>query len=218
MAMITLPLLKSARIKTPHNRHTNVCVRWTSGPEAPVNDLMFVSMNQNVLAMATANTGAEFGAFGVRLNQNYSGGELTLASADPTHQPHVHQRMLSDERDLSRLRHGVRTLAEMVSSETTTSIIDGSGERRNQTLFAGPGNDSELDDYLLANVGDAQHATSTCRMGASGTAETVVDPVCRVLGVDGLHVIDASIFASVPRANTNLAAIMVGELMADRLA
>jgi choline dehydrogenase-like flavoprotein len=41
---------------------------------------------------------------------------------------------------------------------------------------------------------------------------------CRVLGVNGLHVVDASIFPSVPRANTNLATIMVGEFMADRIA
>ncbi len=77
--------------------------------------------------------------------------------------------------------------------------------------------DSELDDYLLATVSDVQHATSTCRMGATGSADTVVDPSCRVLGTDGLRVVDASIFPSVPRANTNLTAIMVGELMADRI-
>jgi choline dehydrogenase len=78
-------------------------------------------------------------------------------------------------------------------------------------------NDAELDDHLLATAVDAQHGTSTCRMGAPGDAATVVDPSCRVLGVDGLRVVDASIFPSVPRANTNLATIMVGELMADRL-
>ncbi|WP_026819393.1 GMC family oxidoreductase [Arthrobacter castelli] len=218
MAMLSLPLAKEAANKTPHDRHTNVCVRWTSGPEAHVNDLMFVSMNQSVLAMATANTGAEFGAYGVWLNQNYSRGELTLTSADPAAQPEVNLRMLSDERDLSRLRHGVRTLVRLAGNEATGSILDGSIERENQALFAALDNDGELDDYLLATAGDAQHGTSTCRMGASDDADSVVDPACRVLDVEGLHVIDASIFPSVPRANTNLTAIMAGELMADRLA
>ena len=54
-------------------------------------------------------------------------------------------------------------------------------------------------------------------MGSADDRTAVVDPSCRVLGVSGLRVIDASIFPFVPRANTNLTAIMTGELMADRL-
>ena len=54
-------------------------------------------------------------------------------------------------------------------------------------------------------------------MGGADDPKSVVDSRCRVHGFEGLHVIDASIFPSVPRANTNLASIMVGELMADRL-
>ncbi|GAA1365624.1 GMC family oxidoreductase N-terminal domain-containing protein [Arthrobacter rhombi] len=218
MAVISLPLATDAANKTPHDRHTNVCVRWNSGPEAPANDLMFVSMNQSVLAMATANTGAEFGAYGIWLNLNYSRGELTLASPDPTDQPVVHQHMLSDERDLARMRVGVRKLVELACSDATAPIIAGSIEAENQALFDVLDDDDQLDAYLLATVGDAQHGTSTCRMGAVDHPDTVVDPMCRVLGFEGLHVVDASIFPSVPRANTNLAAIMVGELMADRLA
>ncbi|GLY85250.1 GMC oxidoreductase [Actinoallomurus iriomotensis] len=52
---------------------------------------------------------------------------------------------------------------------------------------------------------------------APDDGSVVVDPSCRVLGVDGLCVVDASIGPSVPRADTNLASIMVGEFMADRL-
>lgn len=218
MAVLSLPLAQHAANKSPHDRHTNVCVRWTSGPGAPVNDLMFVSMNQSVLAMATANTGAQFGAYGVWLNQNDSRGELTLRSTDPTDQPVVNIRMLSHERDRARMRHGIRTLVDLASREETTSILEGSIEQENKLLFAALENDAALDEYLLGSVGDAQHGTSTCRMGATDQTSTVVDPMCQVLGVEGLHVVDASIFPSVPRANTNLAAIMVGEMMADRLA
>jgi choline dehydrogenase len=45
----------------------------------------------------------------------------------------------------------------------------------------------------------------------------VVDPRCQVLGVEGLRVVDASVFPFVPRANTNLAVIMLAERMADEL-
>lgn len=70
---------------------------------------------------------------------------------------------------------------------------------------------------LLAKISDAQHPTSTCRLGPSNSATTVVDPELRVLGVEGLRVADASVFPFCPRANTNLATIAVGELAADLL-
>jgi choline dehydrogenase len=217
IAMIQLPLTAESAIRTPDDRHTNVCVRLSSGGGAPENDLMFVSMNQSVLAMAFANTGAGAGAYGVWLNHNYSRGEVGVVSADPAAQPMVHQRMLSDDRDLPRLRHGLRALAELARSAETAPILGGPLEHENEALFSVLDDDAKLDDHLLATVGDSQHATSTCRMGAPDHPDTVVDPACRVLGVEGLRVVDASIFPGVPRANTNLAAIMVGELMADRL-
>jgi choline dehydrogenase len=54
-------------------------------------------------------------------------------------------------------------------------------------------------------------------MGAANDPLSVVDPDCRVLGFDGLRVIDASIMPSVVRANTNLTTIMIAEKLADAL-
>ena len=54
-------------------------------------------------------------------------------------------------------------------------------------------------------------------MGRPDAPDTVVDPDGRVLGVDGLRVADASVFPSVPRANTHLSALAVAEAMAERL-
>ncbi|MDJ1136822.1 GMC family oxidoreductase [Streptomyces iconiensis] len=217
MALLSLPLRPEAAIKSPHDRHTNVCVRWSSESGTHTNDLLFASLNQNVLTMATADTGAHSGAFGVWLNQTYSRGELSLVSTDPSVHPRVAQRMLSDKRDLAPLREGVRALVELGRSAETSAILAGPLQEANRPLFEALASDSDLDDHLLATVVDAQHGTSTCRMGAPDAAQTVVDPACRVLGVEGLRVVDASVFPSVPRANTNLATIMLGELMADRL-
>jgi choline dehydrogenase-like flavoprotein len=61
------------------------------------------------------------------------------------------------------------------------------------------------------------HAVGTCRMGEPSAATTVVDPEGRVLGVEGLRVIDASIMPAVPRAATHLTAVMIGEHLAARL-
>ncbi|MFG3022696.1 GMC family oxidoreductase [Streptomyces sp. NPDC048254] len=217
MALLSLPLRPDAAIRSPHDRHTNICVRWSSEAGTHSNDLLFAALNQNVLAMATADARSPAGAFGVWLNQTHSRGELTLVSTDPSVHPHVVQRMLSDERDLAPMREGVRALVELGRSGETATILAGPLEEANRPLFDVLASDSDLADHLLATVIDAQHGTSTCRMGAPGAAETVVDPACRVLGVQGLRVVDASIFPSVPRANTNLATIMAGELMADRL-
>jgi len=54
-------------------------------------------------------------------------------------------------------------------------------------------------------------------MGAPDDFDAVVDPECRVLGVEGLRVVDASIVPNVTRSNTNFPTIMVAERMADVL-
>ena len=55
-------------------------------------------------------------------------------------------------------------------------------------------------------------------MGGTEDRDAVVDTECRVRGVQGLRVIDASIMPTIPRANTNLTTIMLGERMAERIA
>ncbi|MFI0355742.1 GMC family oxidoreductase [Actinomadura sp. 9N407] len=218
MIVVKLPLTAEAAIKTVDDRHTNVCVRYGSGLGGVPHDMMFVSLNMNVLSMENADTRFPAGGFGVWLNQSHSRGVLTLTSADPEAQPEVRERMLSDDRDLARLRVGVRALVEMARGPEAAAVVAGSVEAANGRLFEVLDDDAELDDHMLATAADAQHGTSTCRMGAPGDDSAVVDPSCRVRGFEGLRVVDASIFPSVPRANTNLATIMVGELMADRLA
>lgn len=219
LAGVSIPLSDTATIRTPDDRHTNVCVRYSSGhPGGGPLDMMLLSLNQNILPMENADDvrfGA--GAFGVVLGQPWSRGSVELVCADPTAQPAVRESMLSDERDRERLRAGVRMAAEMAAGPEVAAITDGTVERANPTLFSVLDDDSRLDSHLLATAADAQHATSTCRMGSPDDLTTVVAPDCGVLGVEGLRVVDASIFPTVPRANTHLTAVMVGELMADRI-
>ncbi|MFI1014724.1 GMC family oxidoreductase [Streptomyces sp. NPDC020965] len=219
VVFVGIPLNEESAVRSPDDRHTNVCVRYTSDhPEARVNDMLITAGNQNVLAMEVAEVHFGAGAFGLWVNQVHSRGSVSLVSADPTAQPEVRQRMLSDDRDLARLRTGIRELLALARSEQTAPITAFSPDRLNRDLLAVVDDDDRLDAHLLATVSDAQHATSTCRMGDPAASATVVDPECRVLGVDALRVVDASVFPTVPRANTHLAAVMAGELMADRMA
>ena len=73
------------------------------------------------------------------------------------------------------------------------------------------------DDEILAACGTMFHPSGSCRMGAPDNAETVVDPECRFVGVDGLRVVDASVMPCLPSANTNLPTIMIAERAAEMM-
>ncbi len=194
-------------------RHTNLCVRYSSGMAGP-NDMMIVAMNRfgDSLGshMAAADTPV-FGLLGVWVNQCFSRGHVRLASRDPFAQPVVEQNMLDDASDVARMRDGVRRLLALARSAPVRAIGEAKAD------ISEGASDAEIDAYALANAGDTQHATSTCRMGDTSDPCTVVDSDCRVLGLEGLRVIDASVMPSVVRANTNLTTIMIAETMAERL-
>jgi len=72
-----------------------------------------------------------------------------------------------------------------------------------------------LREWVSAGAIPFYHPTGTCRMGAADDGGAVVDPQCRVIGVDGLRVADASIMPAAPRANTNLTVVMIAEKLSD---
>jgi choline dehydrogenase-like flavoprotein len=74
------------------------------------------------------------------------------------------------------------------------------------------------DDEILGSIAPMGHVTGTCRMGRSDDPDAVVDPQCRLIGLSGLRIIDASIMPCVPSANTNLPTIMLAEKAADLIA
>jgi 5-(hydroxymethyl)furfural/furfural oxidase len=77
--------------------------------------------------------------------------------------------------------------------------------------------EAALRNWVRENACGSWHAAGTCRMGDPDDPTTVVDPHCRVIGVDGLRVVDASIMPSVVSANTNLTTIMLAEKAADHI-
>ena len=74
-----------------------------------------------------------------------------------------------------------------------------------------------LSAWVQQNTCGSWHASGTCRMGAADDPDAVLDPACRVMGVDGLRVVDASIMPSLVSANTALATIMAAEKIADQM-
>ncbi|MEL6998319.1 MAG: GMC oxidoreductase, partial [Pseudomonadota bacterium] len=77
--------------------------------------------------------------------------------------------------------------------------------------------DDELDGFIREHVESAYHPCGTCKMGAPDDPMAVVDPDCRVIGVENLRVADSSIFPRIPNGNLNGPSIMTGEKASDHI-
>jgi len=77
--------------------------------------------------------------------------------------------------------------------------------------------DAQIDEFIRRHVETAYHPCGTCRMGAPSDPTAVVDPEGRVIGVDGLRVVDSSIMPSITTGNLNAPTIMLAEKLADRI-
>jgi choline dehydrogenase len=147
-----------------------------------------------------------------------SRGRLSLASSDPRHRPLIDPGYLSDVRDLSALAIGVRMARDYGTAAPLSKICA-------EELAPGDGahTDHELRDYIRASIVTTYHPAGTCAMGgnvgrsASGY-DSVVDPLLKVRGVDGLRVVDASVMPTLPRGNTNAPTIAIAERAADLIA
>lgn len=80
-----------------------------------------------------------------------------------------------------------------------------------------PADDGVLTDFVKAHVGLHGHGSGTCRMGSESDPLAVVDSKCRLLGFDGVLVVDASVMPSAVSANTNIPTIMIAERVAGFL-
>jgi 5-(hydroxymethyl)furfural/furfural oxidase len=211
-----LHLREGSQVNTLMHRHTNCCLRYSSGLEgAGDNDMIMIA--GNLARSPQAASDAALGRIAVSVYQAFSQGHVRITTTDPTVDPDIEERMLSDPSDLVRMRDGVRRLRDICLQAGVTDIAHRVDYGASGRSMDEPLSETELDDWLFAECSDAQHASGTCRMGAPDDPRSVVDPECRVIGCTGLRVIDASIMPEVPRANTHLTTVAIAERMADRL-
>ena len=216
-------------------RQTNCCVRYSSGLEGSgENDMMIVSINQTLALppevtshlVADRAAGTWGGAGGgeapggpgllcLWANEQSARGRLELASLDPDAHPLIDQDLLNVESDLVRMRDGVKRSLELLRSGAFDAAFERIAIDMTGRGLEELSDDRAIDAWLLETIGDTGHVCGTCRMGAPDDPRSVVDLEGRVLGVDGLWVADASVFPSVPRANTNLPTIEVAERLSD---
>lgn len=139
-----------------------------------------------------------------------SSGEILLTSADPDDVLHIDPKVLSDQHDVDILVKSMRQMREIAQQP---ALAEWAGPE------VYPGADVQSDEDLAAYARSAvmsyHHQNGTCAMGVGDMA--VVDPMLKVRGLDGLRVVDASVFPRVPAGNTNAPTIMVAEKAADMI-
>jgi len=147
----------------------------------------------------------------VTLQRPKSAGSIRLRSADPAEQPNIDINLLAEEADVVKMADGVRRAWALLTAppiaEKTASILGPTEEIVND--------DNALRVFLRERVSHLVHPVGTCKMGPASDPMAVVDASGRVHGLSGLRVADAAIMPTIPRANTNLTAIMIGERIAD---
>ena len=141
-----------------------------------------------------------------------SRGSVSLTSADPKDAPKILFNYMSEEQDWIDFRHCIRLTREIFAQAAFDPF-------RGKEIQPGYNvqTDDELDDFIREHVESAYHPSGTARMGKATDINAVVDPECRVIGVEALRLADSSIFPRIPNGNLNSPSIMVGEKASDHI-
>ncbi|WP_170763265.1 choline dehydrogenase [Ruegeria lacuscaerulensis] len=139
-----------------------------------------------------------------------SRGYVKLASNDPFTSPRIRYNMLAHPEDVEELKAGLRLSRELAQQP---SLANFTGDE----IFPGQQvqSESDIENWLRENCHSSYHPSGTCKMGVDEMA--VVDPECRVHGIDNLRVADASIMPVIPSANLNCPTMMIGEKASDMI-
>ena len=141
-----------------------------------------------------------------------SRGHVRVKSADPRAAPAILFNYLSHPDDLTEWRRAIRLTRELFRQPAMQRYAD-------EEIQPGAkvDTDEEIDAFVREHCESAYHPCGTCRMGAADDPMAVVDPECRVIGIEGLRVADSSIMPQVTNGNLNAPTIMIGEKASDHI-
>ncbi|KAL2803681.1 choline dehydrogenase, mitochondrial [Daubentonia madagascariensis] len=181
-----------------------------SRPGVPHPDIQFHFLPSQVIDHGRVPTQQEAYQVHVGTMRGTSVGWLKLRSANMQDHPVIQPNYLSTETDIEDFRLCVKLTREIFAQEALAPF-------RGKELQPGSHvqSDKEIDAFVRAKADSAYHPSCTCKMGQPSDPTAVVDPQTRVLGVENLRVIDASIMPSVVSGNLNAPTIMLAEKAAD---
>jgi choline dehydrogenase len=139
-----------------------------------------------------------------------SRGEIRLRSADPREHPIIEPNYLSSELDRTVMRDSVRISRRVLRQPAMAPYLGSElepGDARQS--------DDEIDAWVRANAETIYHPVGTAKMGLPSDPSAVVDDQCRVIGLEGLRVVDASVMPTLVGGNTNAPTIMIAEKISD---
>jgi choline dehydrogenase len=141
-----------------------------------------------------------------------SRGTVTLRSADPRDKPKILFNYMSHPDDWAEMRACVRLTREIFQQAAFAPW-------RGREIQPGADcvTDDQIDAFIAEHVESALHPSCTCKMGATDDPMAVVDPELRVIGFDGLRIVDSSVMPSITTGNLNAPTIMIGEKGADHI-
>lgn len=181
-----------------------------SRPEVEHPDLQFTFMPLSVVPGTVDIRREHSYQVHIDLMRPRSRGHVRARSNDPRQAPSILFNYLADPADRIDMRRSVSILRDVLAQPALSRFAG-------PELFPGAqvrGND-EIDAWIAQTLETCYHPVGTCRMGDANAPGAVVDPECRVRGIDGLRVVDASIMPEIVSANTNATAIMIAEKAAD---
>jgi choline dehydrogenase len=145
---------------------------------------------------------------GITALQAQSRGYVHIKSPDPLADPRIDPNYLSHDDDAQTLLTGLKMARRIVGAPAMKPFVV-------REVRPGPDmvEDGPLMDYVRATTQTTWHFVGSCRMG--GDADSVVDPQLRVRGIDGLRIIDSSVFPTIPSSNTNAPTLAAAEKGAD---
>ena len=141
-----------------------------------------------------------------------SRGNITLRSSDPREAPAIRFNYMSQEDDWIEMRAGVHLTREIFQQPAFDPY-------RGDEIAPGAEitSDEAIDHFIREQVESGYHPCGTCKIGRSDDPMAVVDSELRVIGVEGLRVVDSSVMPSITTGNLNAPTIMIGEKGADHI-
>lgn len=204
-AMSATFIPKDAALVTPDQPIIQTILRYTAEGSDKRNDLQI-----EMISFGGRTNEPIFAIAGV-VEYQYGRGQLSFPSADPDALPVIENRFCEDDRDATRLASCFRDVLAFARTKPIADLIE------IQRFPRGEPSPDDMMGLVRRFAGSGYHPSGTAKMGPASDPMAVVNQYGQCHAVDGLVVADAAIMPFVPRANTNLTAIMIGERVGEWL-